>query len=348
MTRQCSVTFPRIALRQVQGVARPAEVGLRAEVPGFHHQRIAFPTAPRVSHPLPHGLGEVRPAVQRDDARLVDELLEDDDVAGNLEGSDSCCCTGATADAATRVRCTASTGSGPHRELRRSQSRPACDTALGTDSIRAAIDDLFDTAVLVSDAGLRTGGGTTFRTAGPAERIPEVAPEGVVVALMESPPEAADRSGRGSRPPGLPLPRASATLARPAAPPGDARAESTSGCFHCPWRSGAPQAVRGGDQDGGCAVASPAAPITASVKVHAVDLADREVIVSPSRSDMVAPLSACRPKRVAGTCLPGEVRPAHARPAVGDGVAPAIRVDGGLDPVPVAVIFIGEVGGQFI
>src|SRR5579883_1963926 len=49
-----------------------------------HDQRVAFPMTARISFPLPDGGGDVRPAVQRNDAGVVDHLGENDDVSRHL------------------------------------------------------------------------------------------------------------------------------------------------------------------------------------------------------------------------------------------------------------------------
>ena len=79
------VVDARVALGQVQGVARPAEVGLRGEVRGFDDQRVTLPVAARIAQPLADRFRDMRAAVERDDPRLVDQLLVDDDVARHLE-----------------------------------------------------------------------------------------------------------------------------------------------------------------------------------------------------------------------------------------------------------------------
>ena len=75
----------RVALGQVQRVARTLVVRLRVEVRRLHDQRVAFPVATGIAHPLTDGLGQVGAPVQGDDSRLVDQFLEHHDVIGILK-----------------------------------------------------------------------------------------------------------------------------------------------------------------------------------------------------------------------------------------------------------------------
>src|SRR5262245_33346789 len=58
---------------------------LAKKVSGFGNQRIALPAAARVPAPLAHVRPEMRTSVQRDYARVVDLLVEDDKVITGLE-----------------------------------------------------------------------------------------------------------------------------------------------------------------------------------------------------------------------------------------------------------------------
>ena len=51
----------------------------------LHDERVAVPVAACVTHPLPQVVRHVWASVQRDDARVVHHLVEDDDVAGSLD-----------------------------------------------------------------------------------------------------------------------------------------------------------------------------------------------------------------------------------------------------------------------
>src|SRR5713101_6595201 len=62
------------------------ERGLTQEVRGVNDQRLAFPMAPRVAHPLAQLA--VRTAIQRNDPRVVNHLVKDHDVLTCLEQLD--------------------------------------------------------------------------------------------------------------------------------------------------------------------------------------------------------------------------------------------------------------------
>ena len=66
-------------------LARASEVCFAVEVGGFNNQRVAFPMAAGVSHPLPDVLCQMRTPVDWNDPRIMDLLVEDHDVAGHLD-----------------------------------------------------------------------------------------------------------------------------------------------------------------------------------------------------------------------------------------------------------------------
>ena len=80
---------------------RPVTDGPRVvrEVRHLHHQRVALPAAPRVAHAEPDGRRQMRAPVERDVARVVVPLVEDDDGAGNLQDL-----VGVVADRQVRAR----------------------------------------------------------------------------------------------------------------------------------------------------------------------------------------------------------------------------------------------------
>ena len=83
---------------------RPADlVVLAVEVRRLDYQRVAVPVAARVAHPLAHLRRDVRPAVQRHDARVVVLLRQQDDVVRRLEHLDVVV-VAAGADRRTRLR----------------------------------------------------------------------------------------------------------------------------------------------------------------------------------------------------------------------------------------------------
>ena len=67
----------REALDEVQILARSAEVRPVGEVRRVDDQRVALPAAARVAHPRAEARGEMRTAVERNDARVVDHLGEE-------------------------------------------------------------------------------------------------------------------------------------------------------------------------------------------------------------------------------------------------------------------------------
>ena len=60
---------------QVQVLAGSHHVALGRKIGRLDDQRIAFPAASRVTAPLPNALGQMRTAVERNDACLVDRLV---------------------------------------------------------------------------------------------------------------------------------------------------------------------------------------------------------------------------------------------------------------------------------
>ena len=86
-----SAPGPREALDQLQRVAHHEHVavglraGLAVEVRRLDDQRVAFPVPRAIAHVGANARRQVRPAVERDDARLVDHLVADGDVARELE-----------------------------------------------------------------------------------------------------------------------------------------------------------------------------------------------------------------------------------------------------------------------
>ena len=78
------VGHAREALGHLHVLARAAERVLAVEVRRLDHQRVAFPAAARESDPLPHALRRLRPAVERDDAHVVNHLGQDHHVARRL------------------------------------------------------------------------------------------------------------------------------------------------------------------------------------------------------------------------------------------------------------------------
>ena len=81
-------------LRQPKVPVGAEHAPLRREVRGLDHQGLAFPPAAGVAVPLPDPAGQRRPAVERDDAGVVDRLHDERDVSGRLEdlvvGVDPC------------------------------------------------------------------------------------------------------------------------------------------------------------------------------------------------------------------------------------------------------------------
>ena len=66
-----------LQLLAVRPVRRADAVG---EIRRLDDERVAFPVAARVAHVLPDVRADVRTAVERDDARVVDHLVADDDL----------------------------------------------------------------------------------------------------------------------------------------------------------------------------------------------------------------------------------------------------------------------------
>src|SRR6266849_5935367 len=74
------------ALDQMKMLAGASEVCLVRKVDGIDDQRIARPVAARVAHPPPDG--SMRTPVHRDDARVMNHLVENHDVVGELDELD--------------------------------------------------------------------------------------------------------------------------------------------------------------------------------------------------------------------------------------------------------------------
>src|SRR6185503_1681323 len=72
----------------VQAAGGTPEVCLVAEIRRIDDQRIAFPTAARVSEILADALVEMRASVQRDDAGFVNHLVENDHAIRTLHDLD--------------------------------------------------------------------------------------------------------------------------------------------------------------------------------------------------------------------------------------------------------------------
>ena len=68
----------------VAGVGAGAPVGVR----GLHHERRPFPAPARVAHPLPDARGDVRAAVERNHAGLVNHLVVEDHESRRLQDPD--------------------------------------------------------------------------------------------------------------------------------------------------------------------------------------------------------------------------------------------------------------------
>src|ERR1044071_831947 len=68
------------ALDYVQVGVRSAEGGLAGKVGGIDYESVAVPMADRVAHPQAHRGGEVGPAIERDDSRIMDHLDVDRDI----------------------------------------------------------------------------------------------------------------------------------------------------------------------------------------------------------------------------------------------------------------------------
>ncbi len=66
-----------------------AELHAGHEIGGLDDERIAFPMAARHARPVPQRLGRGAAPVERNDARLVDHLHADHDIAGRLEDLDA-------------------------------------------------------------------------------------------------------------------------------------------------------------------------------------------------------------------------------------------------------------------
>ena len=66
-------------------LARASEVRLTREIGGIDNQRASFPMATRVPHPLADVLRKMGPSIQRDDARVVDLLVENHDISRSLD-----------------------------------------------------------------------------------------------------------------------------------------------------------------------------------------------------------------------------------------------------------------------
>ena len=74
-------------------------------------QRVAFPVAPHVADILADVRRQVRPSIQRDDARVVNHLDANGHVVRRLGDSRTCCCTDLAASAGPRTRrCTSAAG----------------------------------------------------------------------------------------------------------------------------------------------------------------------------------------------------------------------------------------------
>src|SRR5688572_7129586 len=75
----------REALDQAHAFRRPPETDLVGEVRRIDDERRAFPAAARITEPLPDLWSDMRTAVERDDARVVNHLVENHDISRRLE-----------------------------------------------------------------------------------------------------------------------------------------------------------------------------------------------------------------------------------------------------------------------
>ena len=80
MTVSSQLSSPARARVALDRLSRSASTpGSRCEIRRLDHERVAFPAAARVAVQLPDGRGQMRLAVHRHDARVVDHLLENHD-----------------------------------------------------------------------------------------------------------------------------------------------------------------------------------------------------------------------------------------------------------------------------
>src|SRR5262245_30060323 len=75
-------------LDEMELVVSPAKTGPAVEVRRVDDERVALPLAARIAQPRPHAGRDVRTAVQRNDPRVVNHLVGDDDVARHLKDLD--------------------------------------------------------------------------------------------------------------------------------------------------------------------------------------------------------------------------------------------------------------------
>src|SRR4029453_12139894 len=76
---------PRETLDEMQVFGSAHEVALRREVRRLHNQRCPFPPPARITVPMANPFREMRPAVQRDDARLMDRFHHQHHISGRLD-----------------------------------------------------------------------------------------------------------------------------------------------------------------------------------------------------------------------------------------------------------------------
>src|SRR5882672_8010171 len=76
---------PPETLSEVESLCRASEVRLVAEIRRLDDERIAVPSPPAVAEPLAKAGREVRSAIERDYADLVNHLVQDDDLVRGLE-----------------------------------------------------------------------------------------------------------------------------------------------------------------------------------------------------------------------------------------------------------------------
>src|SRR5262249_52873172 len=71
----------RETFNEMQVLSRTSEVRFVGKIRGVDDERISFPMSTRVSHPLLDSLWKMRSSIHRNDARVVDLLVKDDDVS---------------------------------------------------------------------------------------------------------------------------------------------------------------------------------------------------------------------------------------------------------------------------
>ena len=154
VTRYCrtsgAVRVKRSTSRRSAVVPRYAALSLKFVVSTTSVSPSQRPTG--IAHPLPDRGRKVRPSVERDDARLVDHLRDDDDVLPASGRSDSCRCIPAAASPL-----------GTPRTMHRTHKLKSSGLSAGPRALRAAASPLSRVCASAVDGGILPSGGSITR-----------------------------------------------------------------------------------------------------------------------------------------------------------------------------------------